>query len=119
MICIVDDDPFVRSATADLLQSVGYPAIAFDSAESFLDSTHSKADCLILDCNLPGIQGRDLQNHLRANGSPIPIIFITAFPDGNDKKRALAAGSVAYLTKPFSESDLIAAIQAALSSAAT
>jgi FixJ family two-component response regulator len=119
MICIVDDDPFVRSATADLLQSVGYPAIAFDTAESFLDSAHSKnTDCLILDCNLPGIQGLDLQDHLRAHGLAIAIIFITAFPEGNDKNRALATGAVAYLTKPFSETDLVAAIDAALSSAA-
>ena len=116
MIYIVDDDPDVRTATVDLLESLGQPAVAFESAESFLDSTHSnRTDCLILDCNLPGLNGLDLQDSLRADGCPVAIIFITAFPDGNKERRARGAGAVAYLTKPYSEADLTAAIQAALS----
>lgn len=116
MICIVDDDAHVRDATVELLSSLGQSAIAFDSAESFLDSTHSnRTDCLILDCNLPGLNGLDLQDRLRADGCPVAIIFITAFPDGNNEKRALRAGAVAFLTKPYSQADLITAIQTALS----
>ena len=116
MICIVDDDPSVRSATTDLLDSLGYSAAAFDSAESFLNSKHANAtSCLILDCHLPGLSGLGLQDRLRIDGSPVAIIFITAFPNGNDQKRALGAGAVAYLTKPYSEADLITSIQAALS----
>ena len=115
MICIVDDDAHVRGATVELLSSLGHSAVAFDSAESFLDSTHSnRTDCLILDCNLPGLNGLDLQDRLRTDGCPVAIIFITAFPDGNNEKRALRAGAVAYLAKPYSEADMIAAIQDAV-----
>src|SRR5262245_35725877 len=102
MIYVVDDDAFVRSATIDLLGSLGYEAVAFDSAESFLDSRQANGTtCLVLDCNLPGLSGLELQERLRIDGSPAAIIFITAFPNERDEKRALAAGAVAYLTKPI------------------
>ena len=117
MICIVDDDPDVRSATVDLLESLGHSAVAFESAESFLDSNYACANgCLILDCNLPGLSGLELQDQLQANACPLVIIILTAFPNRTDEKRARRAGAVSYLTKPYAEAELIAAIEKALSS---
>ena len=114
MICIVDDDPLVTDATVDLLHSVGHTAVAFASAEAFLASQYANGDgCLILDCHLPGLSGPELQDRLLINNSPVAIIFITAFPDQIDRQHA--ARAVACLPKPVSETDLIAAIQAALS----
>ena len=115
MICIVDDDAFVRDATVDLLNSLGYSAVAFSSAEAFVDSNHANGlSCLIVDCHLPGLDGLELQDRLLADGSPVAIIFITAFPKGDDQERALRAGAVAYLNKPYLEANLIAAVQTAL-----
>jgi FixJ family two-component response regulator len=82
MICIVDDDEFVRTATADLLASLGYSAVAFESAETFLDSGQvNDCVCLILDEHLPGLNGSELQKQLSIAGSQTAIIFITAFSD--------------------------------------
>jgi FixJ family two-component response regulator len=116
MICIVDDDPFVRDATVDLLNSLGHAAAAFESAEKFLDSRRvTDALCLILDQQMPGLNGLELQNKLIADGNRAAIIFITAFPDQKLRDRALSAGAVAYLAKPYKQDDLIGALQAALS----
>ena len=115
MISIVDDDPWVRSATVDLLSSLGYSAVAFDSAEKFLVSGHiNDTACLILDLQLPGLNGLELQNQLLVSGSRTPIIFITAFADPQSRERALNAGAVAYLRKPYKENDLVGALKAAL-----
>ena len=82
MISIVDDDPLVRDATVDLLSSLGYPALAFETAEEFLNSGQVETTlCLITDQQLPGLDGLGLQNQLIADGSHVPVIFITAFPD--------------------------------------
>jgi FixJ family two-component response regulator len=116
MICIVDDDPFVRDATVDLLNSLGHAAAAFESGEKFLDSGRvTDALCLILDQQMPGLNGLELQNKLIADGNRAAIIFITAFPDQKSRDRALSAGAVAYLAKPYKQDDLIGALQAALS----
>jgi len=116
MICIVDDDEDVRTATVDLLASLGYSAVAFESAESFLDSGHvNDTVCLILDQHLPGLSGLELQKRLAAAGSRAKIIFITAFPDSQNRERALNAGALAFLGKPYEENDLIAPLKAALS----
>ena len=115
MISIVDDDPLVRDATVDLLNSLGYLAHAFGSAEEFLDSGQVETTlCLITDEQLPGLDGLGLQNILVANGSHVAVIFITAFPDANIRERAMKAGATAFLPKPFEEADLVRAIQTAL-----
>lgn len=115
MITIVDDDPLVRDATVDLISSLGYSAVAFDSAEKFLDSGYvANTSCLITDQQLPGLSGTELQKQLRNDGHRTPIIFITAFPEEKVRTLALNAGAVAYLTKPFEEADLIDSIRAAL-----
>ena len=115
MISIVDDDPLVRDATVDLLHSLGYSALAFETAEEFLTSGRVETTlCLITDQHLPGLDGLGLQNHLIADGSHVPVIFITAFPDANVRERAMKAGATAFLAKPFEEGDLVRALQTAL-----
>ena len=106
MISIVDDDPLVRDATVDLLNSLGYPALAFETAEDFLNSSQVETTlCLITDQQLPGMDGLGLQNQLIADGSHVPVIFITAFPDAHVRERAMRAGAIAFLAKPFHEAD--------------
>jgi FixJ family two-component response regulator len=116
MICVVDDDSVVRAATIDLLHSLGHSATAFASAETFLDWRHANdAACLILDQNLPGLSGLELQDQLLLESSPAAIIFITAHFNPEARKRALEAGAVAYLRKPYQQGDLISALRASLS----
>ena len=94
MISIVDDDPLVRDATVDLLGSLGYQALAFGSAEEFLNSGQVETtSCLITDEQLPGLDGLGLQNKLAANGSHVAVIFITAFPEAHVRARAMKAGA--------------------------
>lgn len=115
MISIVDDDPMVRDALCDLLNSLGYAVRSFETAEQFLDSSEViTAICVITDLNLPGLSGIELQRHLKKDGCPVPIIFITAFPDLKIKERALDDGAIAFLTKPFEDKALIDSLSAAL-----
>jgi FixJ family two-component response regulator len=115
MISIVDDDPLVRDATVDLLNSLGYPALAFETAEEFLTSGQVETTlCLITDQHLPVLDGLGLQNQLIADGSRVPVIFITAFPETNVRERAMKSGAIAFLAKPFEEADLVQAIQIAV-----
>jgi len=101
MISIVDDDPLVRDATVDLLNSLGYPALAFETAEEFLTSGQVETTlCLITDQHLPVLDGLGLQNQLIADGSRVPVIFITAFPETNVRERAMKSGAIAFLAKP-------------------
>jgi FixJ family two-component response regulator len=117
LISIVDDDPVVRSATADLLDSLGYTTLSFESAEEFLDSGHIKSTaCLITDQQLPGLTGTELQAQLNAEGYQTPIIFISAFPEPNIQRQALDAGAVAFLSKPFEQTDLLSSVQSAFGS---
>ena len=117
MISIVDDDESVREATKELVRSLGYSATAFASAEDFLQSEQlSTTDCLISDVQMPGLSGIDLQRRLIADGHHMPIIFITAFPDERARARALGAGAVGFLMKPFREESLIECLGQALSS---
>jgi FixJ family two-component response regulator len=121
MICnivsVVDDDPMVRDSTVDLLNSYGYTALGFETAEEFLNSGEvANTCCLITDQNLPGLSGTELQSHLFAAGYRTPIIFITAYPGPTIRECALAAGAIAYLTKPFDDTALVSYLQAALSS---
>ena len=115
VIAIVDDDQSVREALTSLVRSLGYVAMAFECAEDFLKSRRRrKVSCVIADVQMPGMTGLELHNRLVASGEPIPTILITAFPDERTRERALQAGAIGYLTKPFSEDDLLACIRLTL-----
>jgi FixJ family two-component response regulator len=115
LISIVDDDDALRNSLDDLIRSVGFRAEGFPSAEAFLSSTQARdTACLILDVRMPGMNGLDLQLKIVAANWRIPIIFITSHADDDARARALAAGAVAFLYKPFREEALLDAIDAAL-----
>ena len=117
MISIVDDDEEIREATKGLLRSLGYQAAAFSSAEEFLQSDSlDNTACLITDVQMPGLSGIDLQGRLIARGVQMPTIFITAFPEEGTRTRAMKAGAVGYLGKPFSEESLLRCLDSALGS---
>jgi FixJ family two-component response regulator len=115
LISIVDDDDSLRNSLDNLIRSVGFHAQGFSSAEAFLSSNqaHDTA-CLILDMRLPGMNGLELQRQIVAANWRIPIIFITSHADGDAEARALEAGAVDYLYKPFREEQLLNAIDAAM-----
>ena len=114
-ISIVDDDASVRAATARLLRSMGFSAHAFASAKEFLSSAQLRETaCLIADVEMPGMSGVELQDHLIATGHTIPTVFITAFPDERVRDRALNAGAIDFLSKPFDESRLLECVEQAL-----
>ena len=116
LIAIVDDDDALRSSLDNLIRSVGFRVQGFSSAEAFLQSQHaSETACLILDVRMPGMNGLELQRQLGAAHWCIPIIFVTAYADDDVRARALAAGAVAFLSKPCREEDLLTAIDTALS----
>ncbi len=115
LVAVVDDSESVRESLPYLLQQVGFAVQAFASAEAFLDSDAADATrCLVLDVRLPGISGPDLQRELVRRGRGVPVVFITAQGDMGLRARLLAAGAVACLFKPFSDSALIEAVQDAL-----
>jgi FixJ family two-component response regulator len=117
LITIVDDDEEIREATKGLLRSLGYQAVAFSSAEDFLQSDSlDDTACLIADVQMPGLSGIDLQGRLIARGVKMPTIFITAFPEEGTRTRAMTAGAVGYLGKPFSEESLLRCLDSALGS---
>jgi FixJ family two-component response regulator len=102
LISIVDDDDTARAAIESLVRSLGFETHAFASGELFLHSSSlSKTQCLILDVEMPNMTGIELQGHLSQLGFDIPIIFITGYPDEVVRQRALQAGAVAFLVKPF------------------
>jgi FixJ family two-component response regulator len=112
---IIDDDESVRIATKSLLSSLGWAVRTFASAEEYLESrTENDTSCLIVDIQMPGISGVDLQSVLTKRGYSTPIIFITAFPDDGIKRRALQAGAISFLTKPFDEMSLIECLEKVL-----
>jgi FixJ family two-component response regulator len=115
VIAIVDDDQSVREALTSLVRSLGYVAMAFECAEDFLKSRRRRSmSCVIADVQRPGMTGFELHNRLVASGQPIPTILITAFPDERARERALQAGVICYLSKPFSEDELLACIRSIL-----
>ncbi|HEY3621720.1 MAG TPA: response regulator [Roseiarcus sp.] len=115
LISIVDDDESVREAMQGLMKSLGFAVEAFASAEEFLASdTRNHAACLITDMQMHGLTGLGLHDRLVASGSPVPTIMITAYPDERVRARALQAGVVCYLVKPFNESDLLTCIRSVL-----
>ena len=114
-ISIIDDDRIVREPIGDLIQSLGYEVATFESAEHFLESGRLVGtSCLITDLHMPGLDGLELQNQLIADGHRMPIIFVTAYPEDKFRKRAMKAGAVGFLNKPFSEDSLINYVEAAL-----
>jgi FixJ family two-component response regulator len=114
LVCIVDDNQSVRESLPDLLEHAGYDVETFASAEAFLDSpTLDTATCLILDVGLPGMSGPDMHKELRRRGRQIAVVFITAQGDRSLPARLIAAGAVACLLKPFSDTALLEALQRA------
>src|ERR1700682_6761426 len=98
-IAIVDDDQSVREAATNLFRSMGFPVVAFASAEEFLDSDSVEStSCLVLDVQMPGMGGLRLQSHLASAGRHIPIVFITAYSDEAARAKALTAGAGGFLT---------------------
>ena len=115
LIAVVDDDESVREALASLLKSLGFRAVVFPSVEDFLNFNRRRSvACLITDVQMPGITGIELHDRLVASGQPIPTILITAYPDETVRTRMLQAGVKGYLTKPFTEDDLLACIDSAV-----
>jgi FixJ family two-component response regulator len=115
IVAIVDDDEAVGNAIEVLMRSIGLVARAFSSGEAFLRSPElSRTGCLIVDFDMPKMSGLDLYNNLSRLGKEIPTVLITAYPSDDIRARALQAGVIGYLPKPFDESDLLNCIQAAL-----
>ncbi len=119
-VFVVDDDSAVREALTSLVRSVGLNVQAFASAREFLASSRPDVpSCLVLDVRLPGESGLDLQHELRQAGEAIPIVFITGHADVPTTVRAMKAGAVEFLPKPFREQDLLDGIRQALQRATT
>jgi FixJ family two-component response regulator len=115
LLSVVDDDESVRESLPDLLREFGFAAQAFSSAQDFLSSDYlDETRCLILDVAMPGMSGLDLQQELKRRGKEIPIIFITGQKDEDIQKQAFGQGAVRFLYKPFSDSILLDAVNAAL-----
>ena len=117
LVSVVDDDESVRESLPDLLREFGFAAAAFSSAEEFLASSYiDQTRCLILDIKMPGMSGPDLQRELSVRRQEIPIVYITAHAEAADRPRLLEKGAVACLFKPFTDTALMNAINAALES---
>ena len=115
LVSVVDDDESVRESLPDLLREFGFAARAFSSAEEFLASDCvDQTRCLILDVAMPGMSGPELQRELKLRRQEIPIVFITAQRDETVRPRVLEQGAVECLFKPFSDTALLEAINAAL-----
>ena len=116
ILSVVDDDESVRESLPDLLREFGFAARAFASAQDFLSSDYlDKTRCLILDVAMPGMSGLEVQEELKRRGQAIPVIFITGQKDEEIRKQAFSQGAVNFLYKPFSDSALLEAVNAALS----
>jgi FixJ family two-component response regulator len=114
LVSVVDDDESVRESLPDLLRELGYSVRAFSSPEEFLASDCvAETGCLLLDIAMPGMSGLDLQQELTDRGQKIPIVFITALADETVRPRVLEQGAVECLFKPFSDTALLEALNAA------
>lgn len=115
LIAVVDDDESIRRSTTFLIESFGFRAAAFASAESFLESGQLQdTSCLILDVRLPGMNGFELQRELAVAGHGIPIVFITSYENAESRGRAMQAGAIAFLSKPFRDEELLQTVRSAL-----
>ena len=114
LISFVDDDALARDGIRQLIESLGYKAVTFISAEHFLESgLIAETTCLITDLQMPGLNGLELQEALRSQGYQTPVILITAYPNEKHRKRALDNGAVGFLSKPFDDEALIECLTAA------
>jgi two-component system response regulator FixJ len=115
LIAIVDDDEAVREALCDLLQVEGFAGETFDGAAAFLSGhVAGRFDCVITDVRMPGMDGLELQQRLRACDAGLPVIFLTSTTDALLQARALACGAIAWFTKPVADEALLGALRAAL-----
>ena len=115
VVFVVDDDASVRSSLKFLLSTVGLQAETFDNADSFLRAKCADVpSCLVLDVRLPGLSGLDFQRELAARQNCIPIVFLTGHGDIPMSVRAMKAGAIEFLTKPFRDQDLLDAVRVAL-----
>ena len=117
IVSIIDDDQDVRQAVQRLMRSRGFATRTFASAEEFLrsPSLHETA-CVITDIQMPGMTGIDLHDVMLKQGPRLPVIFLTAFPDDRTEKRALQAGALGFLTKPFDAKTLVSLVDTAVQS---
>ena len=115
LVSVVDDDESVRESLPDLLKELGFAVQAFSSAEEFLSSAAvNRSRCLILDIAMPGMTGPELQNELVRRGNGVPIVFITANADEALREELIGRGAVECLFKPFADTVLIEAVEAAI-----
>ncbi|MBV9216162.1 MAG: response regulator [Acidobacteria bacterium] len=114
-VAVVDDDESMREATESLLKSVGFRTAIFASAHDFLKAGGElKPDCLILDVRMPGMSGIELQKRLIAENRDISIVFLSAHSERGSREKALAAGAIDFLAKPFNEDSLLKAVKVAI-----
>lgn len=114
-IAIIDDDPLVREGLSDCLDSAGYTVQTFGSAEEFLAfGPLQRQSCLIIDIQLPGISGLELQRKLMAIGNPVPIVFVTAHGSEENRQQALESGAAAVLSKPVRRDELLNIVGSAI-----
>jgi len=119
-VFVVDDDPAVRDALSVLLSSSGYEVETFDSAEAFLaHDAKDRRGCVVADVRMPGISGLDMQDRLCASGGTLPIVFITGYGEVPAAVRAMKAGAVDFLQKPFNDATLLSRINEAIERAET
>jgi FixJ family two-component response regulator len=119
-IFVIDDDESVSRSLKDLLESAGFRAETFRSAEDFLGSDRIESpDVLILDVRLPGMTGIELQQQLKSSGSKLPVIFITAHENSRVRQTALENAAIAFLKKPFDDQALLDAIYLAMDKTST
>ena len=115
IVAVVDDDESVRLALSSLLDSMGFVVLLFSSAEEFLQSqSRDSIGCLILDWHMPGMNGLQLQTHVRDSGWSIPIVFLTAHYTEERRAQALSNGAIAFLSKPVDSEKLLEAVRTAL-----
>ena len=111
VVSIVDDDAWSRNGLEDLVLSLGYRARTFESAEQFVQSGNiTDTACLITDLRMPGLDGLELQSHLRRAGYRTPVIFVTTYPNREQRARALEEGAIGFLEKPCDEQALVACL---------
>ena len=117
LIAIIDDNESMQDSLGDLIESGGFEARSFGSAQAFLESDlHSRAACLIVDIRMPKMSGLELQARLKQVGCNIPIIFITAYDDAEIRAEAMKEGAVEFLAKPFDHQLLLKKLRSALDS---
>ena len=114
IIAIIEDDVLVRQSLGDCMESAGYAVASFDSAEEFLASgSAQKAACLIVDVQLPGITGLELQDRLVGADNRTPIVFVSAQCTQGNREKAMSRGATGFLSKPFRRDDLVRLVEAA------